>query len=159
LTGIKCLSLRCSILPLSTQHADICLKTLYYQHLPLYFCTRVPTEKFKEVIQKLQDAFKNPDKPENKHFLDLHRVEPEDFLKKQATEQTQSQGQSQTAGDAKTYTVNPDIVDWGKFERFGITCGLLEKSGNHLSVSLLMRNSFKLLKIKILSSYCSKKYE
>jgi hypothetical protein len=91
-------------------------------------------------VNKLQEAFQNPDKPKNKKLLDMHRVEPEDFLKKQAekqaTEQTQPQsqsqpqGQPQTAGDAKTYAVNPDIVDWGKFERFGVTRESLEKSGN-----------------------------
>jgi hypothetical protein len=50
---------------------------------------RVPAEKFKEVVRKLQDAFKNPEKPENKAFIDLHRINPEDFLKKQG----QAQGQ------------------------------------------------------------------
>jgi hypothetical protein len=44
--------------------------------------------------------------------------------------QTQTQGQSQTASDAKTYAVNPDIVDWGKFEKFDVTRESLEKSGN-----------------------------
>jgi hypothetical protein len=99
---------------------------------------RVPAEKFQEVVNKLQDAFQNPDKPKNKKLLDMHRVEPEDFLKKQAEKQaaeqtqtqSQTQGQSQTASDAKTYAVNPDIVDWGKFERFGVTRESLEKSGN-----------------------------
>jgi hypothetical protein len=101
---------------------------------------RVPAEKFQEVVQKLQEAFQNPDKPKNKKFLDMHRVEPEDFLKKQAKEQTpeqaktqtqaQTQGQFQTANDAKTYAVSPDLVDWGKFERFGVTRESMEKSGN-----------------------------
>jgi hypothetical protein len=87
-------------------------------------------------VNKLQDAFKNPDRPKNKKLLDMHRVEPEDFLKKQVEKQTaeqtqsQPQGQSRTASDAKTYAVNPDIVDWGKFERFGVTRESLEKSGN-----------------------------
>jgi hypothetical protein len=105
---------------------------------------RVPAEKFREVVNKLQDAFKNPDKPKNKKFLDMHRVEPEDFLKKQAEKQTaeqtqsqpqtqsqvQTQGQPQTASDAKTYAISPDLVDWGKFERFGVSRESLEKSGN-----------------------------
>jgi hypothetical protein len=64
----------------------------------------------------------------------MHRIEPEDFLKKQAEkqapEQPQTQGQSQTASDTKTYAISPDTVDWGKFERFGVTRESLEKSGN-----------------------------
>jgi hypothetical protein len=51
---------------------------------------RVPLEKLKEVVQKLQEAFKSPDKPENKDFLDAHRIKPEDFVKKQEQGQTQS---------------------------------------------------------------------
>jgi hypothetical protein len=35
---------------------------------------RVPAEKVKEMVQKLQDAFKNPEKPENKAFINLHRI-------------------------------------------------------------------------------------
>jgi hypothetical protein len=97
---------------------------------------RVPAEKFQEVVNKLQEAFQNPDKSKNKKLLDMHRIEPEDFLKKQAEKQTveqtqsqpQTQGQSQTASDAKTYAVNPDIVDWGKFENFGVTRESLEKA-------------------------------
>jgi hypothetical protein len=45
---------------------------------------RLPAEKFNEIVQKLQEAFKHPDKSESKQLLDLHRIEPEDFLKKQA---------------------------------------------------------------------------
>ncbi|MDR1370864.1 MAG: MarR family transcriptional regulator [Dysgonamonadaceae bacterium] len=41
---------------------------------------RVPAEKFQEVVNKLQKAFQNPDKPANKKFLDMHRVEPEDLF-------------------------------------------------------------------------------
>jgi hypothetical protein len=41
---------------------------------------RVPAEKFKEVVQKLQEAFKKPDKPENKAFIDLHRINPEALM-------------------------------------------------------------------------------
>jgi hypothetical protein len=83
---------------------------------------RVPLEKLKEVVHKLQEAFKSPDKPENKDFLDMHRINPEDFQKKQA--------QSQTTTDGKDYAISPGLVDWQKFERFGITRENLEKSGN-----------------------------
>jgi hypothetical protein len=69
---------------------------------------RVLAEKFKEVVQKLQDAFKNPEKPENREFIDLHRIDPEDFLKKQAQGQTQAQPQAQTS--EKSYAITPDLV-------------------------------------------------
>lgn len=53
---------------------------------------------------------------QNKDFLDAHRIDPEDVLKKQAKEQEQTQ--SQTAADAKTHAISPDLVAWQKFERF-----------------------------------------
>jgi hypothetical protein len=87
---------------------------------------RVLAKKFKEVVQKLQDAFKNPEKPENKAFIDLYRIDPEDFLKKQG--QTQSQPQVQVS--EKSYVITPKLVHWDKLEKFGITCESLEKSGN-----------------------------
>jgi hypothetical protein len=91
---------------------------------------RVPMDKFNEVIQKLQEAFKNPETPKNKELLDMHRVNPEDFAKTQA--QAQGQQKEQTLSDASqnTYAINPDLVDWQKFERYGITREGLEKSGN-----------------------------
>ncbi|MDR0349363.1 MAG: DUF3945 domain-containing protein, partial [Tannerella sp.] len=81
---------------------------------------RVPAEKFKEVIGKLLKAFKNPEKPENKAFIDLHRIDPEDFLKKQ--------GQTQTPENS--YAISRDSIHWDKLEKFGITRESLEKSGN-----------------------------
>jgi hypothetical protein len=89
---------------------------------------RVPVEKFKEVVEKLQQAFKNPDRPENRQFLDLHRIDPEDFLKKYGQEQTRAQEQTQTP--EKSYVITPDLVQWDKLEKFGITRESLEKSGN-----------------------------
>jgi hypothetical protein len=85
---------------------------------------RVPAEKLKEVVHKLQDAFKNPDKPENKAFIDLHRINPEDFLKKQG----QTQPQAQTSENS--YAINPDSIHWDKLEKFGITRESLGRSGN-----------------------------
>jgi hypothetical protein len=87
---------------------------------------RVPAEKFKEVVGKLQEAFKNPEKPENKEFINLHRINPEGFLKKQG--QTQSQPQVQTSENS--YAFNPDSIHWDKLEKFGITRESIEKSGN-----------------------------
>jgi hypothetical protein len=93
---------------------------------------RVPAEKFNEVVQKLQDAFKNPEKPKNKEFIDLHRIDPEDFLKKQgqAQGQTQAQAQTQAQTSEKSYVISPEQVHWDKLEKFGITRESLEKGGN-----------------------------
>jgi hypothetical protein len=85
---------------------------------------RVPAEKVKEVVKKLQDALKNPQKPENKSFIDLHRVEPGDFLKKQG--QAEGQARSFSANNA----IDENRVDWSRFERLGISRDYLEKTGN-----------------------------
>jgi hypothetical protein len=69
---------------------------------------RVPADKIGEVMQKLQEAFQNPDKPENKAFIDAHRVD--------------------TVGRA--YAIKPERVDWSQFERIGISRETLEKTGN-----------------------------
>ncbi len=70
---------------------------------------KAPADKAGEVAINLQEALRNPETPVNKAFLDMHKVEP----------QTQ-----------KEYAINPDLVDWQKFERYGITREGLEKSGN-----------------------------
>ena len=84
---------------------------------------KIPAEQFQEVVQKLQEAFKEPDKPENKSFIDMHRIEPEAFSKKQ--QQTQSPQLSST-----TNAINENKVDWSQFERIGISRETLEKTGN-----------------------------
>jgi hypothetical protein len=93
---------------------------------------RVPAEKVKEIVRKLQEAFKNPEKSKNKEFINLYRIDPEDFLKKQKQEQgqTQPQPQEQMQASEKNYAINPNLVQWEKFEKFGITREGLEKSGN-----------------------------
>jgi hypothetical protein len=85
---------------------------------------KVPADKVDEVVPKLQDALKNPEKPENKEFIDMHRVDPEALLKKQ--EQTQTQPQSSLSNNA----IDENRVDWSQFERLGITRESLEKTGN-----------------------------
>jgi hypothetical protein len=92
---------------------------------------KVPADKLDEVVPKLQEAFKNPEKPENKEFIDMHRVEPEALLKKQ--EQPQSQTQTQPQEQSQTTSKNlidESRVDWSQFERIGITRETLEKTGN-----------------------------
>ena len=91
---------------------------------------RIPAEKFNETFQKLQDAFRNPDKPENKELIDMHRINPDDFLKNRVRENNQSHPREEVQTPEKTYAINPDRVNWQKFERYGITRESLEKSGN-----------------------------
>jgi hypothetical protein len=90
---------------------------------------RVPAEKFKEMVEKLQQAFKRPDQPENKQFLDLHRIDPEAFLKKYGQGASQEQAQGQPPTSEKTYAINPQQVQWDKLEKFGISRETLEKTG------------------------------
>ena len=72
---------------------------------------KAPADKVEETASNLQPALKNPETPENKRLLDMHKVEP----------------QAQTQ---KEHAVNPDLVNWEKFEKYGITSEGLEKSGN-----------------------------
>jgi hypothetical protein len=83
---------------------------------------RVPLDKLKEVVDKLQTAFKNPEKPENKAMLDTHRVEPSKVLQKQT--------QSQSHAQSKYNAIDESRIDWNQFERLGITRETLEKTGN-----------------------------
>ena len=90
---------------------------------------RVPAEKFNEVVQKLQEAFKNPNKPENKQLLDLHRIDPEDYVKKQGQGKNQTQRQEQEQKPEKSYAIDPEKVNWDKLEKFGINRETVEKTG------------------------------
>jgi len=87
---------------------------------------RVPADKISEAIPKLEEAFKNPGKKENKEFIDMHRVNPEDFLKQQA----QGEGKNQTPIPEKDYAIDSNLVNWDKLSKFGITIETLEKTGN-----------------------------
>ncbi|MDR1896317.1 MAG: DUF3945 domain-containing protein, partial [Prevotellaceae bacterium] len=70
---------------------------------------KAPADKAEETAKNLQEALKNPETPENKQFLDMHKLE-----------QPQAQ---------KEHAINPDLVNWEKLERYGITREALEKSG------------------------------
>jgi hypothetical protein len=87
---------------------------------------RVPADKVDEVVPALQESLKNPERPGNKAFIDMHRVEPETFLKKQEQTQTQTQTQTPLSNSA----IDESRVDWNQFERLGITRESLEKTGN-----------------------------
>ncbi|GHT05182.1 hypothetical protein AGMMS49525_12290 [Bacteroidia bacterium] len=71
---------------------------------------KAPADKAGETANNLQEALKNSEQPVNKQFLDMHKVEPEQY--------------------AKTHAINPDLVQWEKFQNYGITRENLEKSGN-----------------------------
>jgi hypothetical protein len=70
---------------------------------------KIPADKVEEATKSLQAALENPETPENKRFLDMHRVE-----------QPQA---------PKEHAINPKLVNWEKLERYGITREALEKSG------------------------------
>ena len=94
---------------------------------------RVPAEKFQEVVQKLQEAFKNPEKPENKKFIDMHRIEPKAFLKNRQRPEEQPQTQTQPKASqafSSGNAIDESRVNWSQFERIGITREALEKTGN-----------------------------
>jgi hypothetical protein len=84
---------------------------------------KVPLDKLKEGIARLQDAFKNPDKPENKETLDTHRVEPSSFQKQTQAPAAQAQ--------ASYNAIDESRIDWGKLEQqWGVKRETLEKTGN-----------------------------
>jgi hypothetical protein len=98
---------------------------------------KVPADKLDKVVPRLQEAFKHPKKLANKELIDMYRVEPEAFLKKQ--EQTQKQEQQQEQGQAQgqmqapqraNNAIDESRVEWSQFERLEITRELLEKTGN-----------------------------
>jgi hypothetical protein len=73
---------------------------------------KAPADKVEETANKLQAALKNPETPENKQFLDMHKVDPQAQIQQ------------------KEYAIHPDLINWEKFEKYGITRESLEKSGN-----------------------------
>ena len=75
---------------------------------------RVPVD----TVEKFINAFKNPDKPGNKDFIDIYRIEPNDYLKKgQQNEQSQ-----------QSPKIDPEKVLWALFEKYGVTKETLEKT-------------------------------
>ena len=70
---------------------------------------KAPADKVEEAAKNLQEALKNPETSINKAFLDMHKIE---------------------LPAPKEYAINIYLVDWQRFERFGVTQEGLEKSGN-----------------------------
>jgi len=78
---------------------------------------RLPEWNLNENVQNLQNALKNPNDPEKVAFVDMRRVNPEDYLEKQ------SQGQKYNA-------IDESHINWDQFEKLGITRETLEKTNN-----------------------------
>ncbi|MDR0874150.1 MAG: DUF3945 domain-containing protein [Prevotellaceae bacterium] len=70
---------------------------------------KAPADKAEETANNLEAALKNPETPENKRLLDMHKVEPKLYK--------------------NTHAINPNLVQWEKFEKYGITRESLEKLG------------------------------
>lgn len=72
---------------------------------------KVPLDHVNEVVEKLQEAMKNPDEPANKAIIDRHKGNtPED-------------GQKQSS-----YAIDENRIDWSQLERFGVTRDTLEQT-------------------------------
>ncbi|KAA6322091.1 hypothetical protein EZS27_028336 [termite gut metagenome] len=83
---------------------------------------KAPENKVEDVAKDLQEAFTNPDKPENKDMLDMHRVEPKEHIQEQAQEQPQSQ--------SSNHAIDESRIDWKQLEQLGISRETLEKTGS-----------------------------
>ena len=79
---------------------------------------KAPAEMFTQAFNTLQKAFQNPDTPENKKTIDLHRVNPDEPK------------QSQSQLPEKSYAIDPDKVLWGNLKPYGITRETIEKTDN-----------------------------
>jgi hypothetical protein len=103
---------------------------------------RIPAEKFDEIFKQLQDAFRHPDKPENREFIDMHRYDPNAQQQTQSQQQTapqqsqtsqeapQSQETSQSQPSLQNNAIDESRIDRSQFERIGITRESLEKTGD-----------------------------
>jgi len=81
----------------------------------------IPAVNYQENLQKMREAFQNPDNPANKELINQSRIDPESFEKN--PQQTQSQPPS-------SHAIDESRIDWSQFERIGITRETLEKTGN-----------------------------
>ncbi|OAV76076.1 hypothetical protein Barb7_00258 [Bacteroidales bacterium Barb7] len=72
-----------------------------------------PENKSGTVAKDLEAALKNPENPANKATLDMHRVEPEAFAKKQSN-----------------HAIDESRIDWSQLERLGVYRERLEKTGS-----------------------------
>jgi len=72
---------------------------------------KAPADSVEKAAENLQFALSNPKQTENQEVLDMHRVE--------------------LPQSKKEFAINSELVDWQKFERYGITRDTLEKSGRY----------------------------
>jgi hypothetical protein len=68
-----------------------------------------PADRVEETANNLQKAAQDPEKSENKEFLDMHKVEMPEIKRK--------------------YAISSEQVDWTKMMQFGVSEDRLEKNG------------------------------
>jgi len=71
---------------------------------------KAPANQAENAAKELETALKTPDAPENKKLLEAHKID--------------------MPNAKKEFAIKPELVDWKKFEKYGITRDGLEKSGN-----------------------------
>jgi len=91
---------------------------------------RVPLNAIENIAQVFNEMLKAPDNPANKAFLDEYKVNPEDVAKKEYQK------------------VDESRIDWGQFEKLGITKEMLEQT-NSLDRMLNWQKSPVLIPIRI----------
>ena len=89
---------------------------------------KAPADKPEEVANSLQEALKNPKNSKNKQFLDTHKVD--------------------LPNEKKEHLISPELVNWDKFERYGINREGLEKSNNLDKLLDYQKTSLMLVVIK-----------
>ena len=90
---------------------------------------RVSALNPQEEAKKLEKALKNPEKPENKEYFVMLRVNPEDWQKLQGQEKGREQ--SQTSPKSPNYNaIHEDNVNWGQLDSIGVSRENLVKTNN-----------------------------
>lgn len=88
---------------------------------PVFEFFRVPLDKFNEVIQKLQEVFKSPEEPKTWNFWICILWTPKTLSRNRNKCRENKRNKLRRMFCKKTYSIHPDLVDWQKFERYGIT--------------------------------------
>ncbi|SHE71807.1 DUF3945 domain-containing protein [Dysgonomonas macrotermitis] len=91
---------------------------------------KVPADQVENITPVLQEMLKNPENPSNKEMLDMHRVLPEEFSKKQYQ------------------AIDESRIDWAQFEKLGVTKEILEQTKS-LDKMLNWQKSPGLIPIKV----------
>jgi hypothetical protein len=81
---------------------------------------RLPELNLNENAKDLQEALKNQDSPKNAAFVDMHTVDPENYVK----------DFHQSQQSPKPPAIDESHINWDQFEKLGITRETLEKTNN-----------------------------